>query len=460
MIMRKWCLVQVFVLAAGILFAGGRGEAKAGSGGPVDMSVARKTPTGRLVVSPQLVGYENAEIELTWQPVPAHSMSDASPARSSDLLKKAEAWVKKYPNVKIIPVGTTSNINDNMTKLRVTVVEGGAPDLSAVDSFMMPLFKEHAQPIEDIVAEYNIKLDDFFPYIRGQITDGNHIKALWYTTDIRGLFYRKDVIPTPPATVDELIAAAQEAKTKGFGTGLLYLGRRNEGTVNNLWGLFWSQGAKLTDSQGNLAFDKGGDREAMLNLLNFIKKTIDVGITPKTVIDYGADIDMYGDVAAGKTAMFIAPNQAIAQCREIMGKEAFDSKWEFAPLPVFKSGQKSTSSAGGWTNMVFAKDELHRRLAADLAINLFSSDSASESWTFAGGYLPTRQSNFENFSYIKSDPYLTKCQQLLSAASTRPAVEIYNMISMEIQVAIGNIITGSMTPEQALETAVKNIKNR
>ena len=447
--MRKWCFVLVLALAAGIVFAGGKVDAKAGSGGQVDMSVTQKMPSGRLVVSPQLVGYENAEIELTWQPVPAHSMSDPSPARSSDLLKKAEAWVKKYPNVKIIPVGTTSNINDNMTKLRVTVVEGGAPDLSAVDSFMMPLFKEHARPIEDIAAEYNIKADDFFPYIRSQITEGNHIKALWYTTDIRGLFYRKDIISKPPATVDELIAAAQDAKTKGFGTGLLYLGRRNEGTVNNLWGLYWSQGAKLTDSQGNLAFDKGSDREAMLNLLNFIKKTIDLGITPKTIIDYGADIDMYGDVAAGKTAMFIAPNQAIAQCREIMGKEAFDSKWEFAPLPVFKSGQKSTSSAGGWTNMVFA----------DLAINLFSSDAASESWTFAGGYLPTRQSNFENFSYIKTDPYLVKCQQLLSAASTRPAVEIYNMISMEIQVAIGNIIAGSMTPEQALDTAIKNIKN-
>jgi multiple sugar transport system substrate-binding protein len=128
-------------------------------------------------------------------------------------------------------------------------------------------------------------------------------------------------------------------------------------------------------------------------------------------------------------------------------------------MPVMKAGQKSTASAGGWTNMVFARDELHRRLAADLAINLYSSDAASESWTRAGGYLPTRQSNFEKFSYIRSDPFLVKCEQFLSAASTRPAVELYNVISMEVQVAIGTIITGSAAPEQALETVIKNVKN-
>jgi multiple sugar transport system substrate-binding protein len=456
--MRKFVVLFGLLCMAAAVFGKGQGDGKAVAGGTVDMSITQKVPSGKLVVTPQLIGYENAEIELTWQPVPAHSMADPSTARYRDLAKKAEAWVRKYPNVKIIPVGTTQNINDSLTKLRVTVVEGGAPDLSAVDSFMMPLFKEYAQPIEDIVSEYGIKTEDFFPYIQRQVTDDNHLKALWYTTDVRGLFYRKDLISKPPVTVDELITTGQQMAARGI-TGLLYLGRRNEGTVNNLWGLYWCQDAKLVDSKGNLAFDQGADRIAMLNLFNFIKRTIDSGITPKTIIDYGSDIDMYGEVAAGNVAMFIAPNQAIAQIREIMGAETFNSKWEFAPMPVMSAGQKSTSSAGGWTNMVFAKDELHRRLAADLAVNLYSSDEASESWTLAGGYLPTRQSNFESFAYIKSDPFLAKCKDFLGAASTRPAVELYNVISMEIQVAIGNIITGSASPEQALDGAVRNIKS-
>ncbi|GHV54171.1 ABC transporter substrate-binding protein [Spirochaetia bacterium] len=458
--MKKVLVLMLSLCLIAVIFACKKGDTKGDStGGQVDISVAQKVPTGgKFVVSPQLVGWDNAEIELTWQPVPAHSMSDPSPARSGDLMKKAEAWVKKYPNVKIIPVGTTQNINDSMTKLRVTAVEGGAPDVSAVDSFMMPLFKEYARDIDDVAAEYGINLDDYFPYIKSQVTENGHIRALWYTTDVRGLFYRKDLISNAPATVDEMLTTAQEMKAKGL-TGLLYLGRRNEGTVNNLWGLYWSQGAKLTDAQGNLAFDKGTDREAMLNLLNFIKKTIDLGVTPKTIIDYGSDIDMYGEVAAGNVAMFIAPNQAIAQCREIMGKDKFDAVWEFAPLPVFEAGQKSTSSAGGWTSMVFARDELHRRLAADLIINLYCTDAASESWTLAGGWLPTRQSNFTNFSYIKDDHYLSQMRTFLDAASTRPAVEVYNIISMEIQVAIGNVVTGTSSPEQALETAIRNIKN-
>ena len=451
-------LIACLSLIPFAVFAGGGKQDSGSKGKEVDMSVTQKVPTGRFIVTPQLIGYENAEIELTWQPSPSHSMSAPSKARVDDLTKKAEAWVKKYPNVKIVPVGTTNNINDNMTKLRVTVVEGGAPDLCAVDSFMMPLFAEYARPIQDIATARGIDVKDFFPFIQDTVLRGDDLLALWYTTDVRGLFYRKDLISKAPSTVDELIATGRDMTSKGM-TGLIYLGGRNEGTVNNLWGLYWSQGAKLIDSKGNLGFESGSGKTAMLEFLNFFKRTIDSGVTPRTVIDYKSDANMYGDIANGKIAMFIASSSAIVQLREIMGAEQFNKLWGLAPLPTMKAGQKSTSSAGGWTNVVFARDELHRRLAADLAIDLYSSDEAAESWSFAGGYLPTRKSQYEKFAFIRNDPYLSFCQKLLNDASTRPPVELYNVISLETQVAVGNVITGTNTPEQALEATIKNIKN-
>jgi multiple sugar transport system substrate-binding protein len=447
-------LFSTALLACSIAFAGGGKEAQS----TFTMEDTKKQPSGELIVTPQLIGYENAEIELTWQPCPPHSMVSTQPARVEDIYAKATAWVKDHPNVRIVPVGTSSSVNDNMTKLRVTVAEGGAPDLSAVDSFMMPLFKEYAQPIGDVANAAGIYAEDFFPYIRNTVMDGDKMLALWYTTDVRGLYYRKDLIATPPTNVDELISVAKDMTNQGL-TGLIYCGGRDEATVNNLWGLYWSQGAKLVNEDGSMAFDKGADKEAMLKFLTFFKRTIDEGVTPKTVIDYKNEPAMYGDVKAGKVAMFIGGNWAINQLRDLLGADEFNSKWGFAALPTMEKGQQSTSSAGGWTNVVFAKDDLKRTLAAELAIALYSSDVAQESWTRIGGYLPTRMSQYKSFDYLAQDPYSAICLDLLDNASTRPAVELYNVISTETQVAIGQVITGSATPEKALESLIQNVKN-
>jgi ABC-type glycerol-3-phosphate transport system substrate-binding protein len=44
-------------------------------------------------------------------------------------------------------------------------------------------------------------------------------------------------------------------------------------------------------------------------------------------------------------------------------------------------------------------------------------------------------------------------------ASTRPAVELYSVVSSETQVAVGEVISGAKTSEQALDALIKNIQN-
>ncbi|QTQ15916.1 extracellular solute-binding protein [Treponema parvum] len=455
--MKKITKIAVALLITGTtLFAAGSKETA--SSKPADMSVVYKQPKGNFVLGTQMIGYEDAEIELTWQPNPSQSLNSTMKGRVDDLTVKLEKWAKAHPNVKIIPIGTTSNINDNMTKLRVTVVEGGAPDLVSVDSFMMPLFLDYAQDISDVAQEKNFNYNDYFPYIKNQVMEGNKLKALWYTTDVRALFYRKDLIKDPPKTVDELIAVGKQMKDQGK-VGFIYVGGRGEGSVNNLWGLFWCQKAVLTDKDGKLALAREPNKTALINLYSFVQKTISEGITPKTIINYGRDSNMFGDIAAGNIAMFLSNTSAIGNLREIMGAEKFNRLWGMAPTPVMHAGETSTSSAGGWTNMVFAKDDLKRRLAADLAIELFSSDSAAESWLKLESAVPTVSSQFSTFSFIKEDPYFVKIADYLQTASTRPAVEIYSAISTEAQVALGSVITGESTPEKAVETIIKNVKN-
>lgn len=452
-------VVAMLLLVTMVVFANGTQESTAKANEEVDMSVVYKQPGGEFVLTPQMIGYKDAEIELTWQPNPSQSLVSTIPARVENLSAKLETWVKAHPNVKVIPVGTTSNINNSMTKLRLSVVEGNAPDICAVDSFMMPLFLDYGRDVSDIAEEKGIDINDYFPFVKKQVMVGDELRALWNDTDVRALFYRKDLIETPPTTVDEVIKVGKEMAKQGK-IGLIYLGGRGEGTVNNLWGMFWSQGGKLVDSDGNMVLDKEPNKTALINVFKFIKRTIDEGVTPKTIINYGRDSNLYGDAAAGNVAMFMANTGAINEMRSIMGTEKFFQLWGMAPLPVIEKGQTSSSSAGGWTNMVFSKDELHRRLAADLVIDLFNSDSAAESWLKVEGALPTQQHQFKVFKFISKDPYISRVAEYLNSAKTRPAVAIYNTISTEVQVAIGDVITGGATPEQAVESVIKNVNNK
>ena len=425
----------------------------------IDWSIVTKHPGGTMVVSAQEIGYPGAEIELTWQPNPGQSLTSTVPALIDDLTAKLTAWVEAHPNVKITVLGTTGSINDFMTKLRLDAAQGNAPDLAAVDSFVMPLYREYGRDISDVAQRLGIDYNDYFPFIKEEVLVGNELRALWFTTDARALYYRKDIIDTPPATVDELIDVAKRVSQERGMTGFIYVGGRGEGSINNLWGLYWCQGGEITNPDGTMAIDKEPNKTYMINLFNFVKRTIDEGITPVSVVNYDGDLNMVGDAAAGNVAMFLGNTAMINQMRAVMGEE-FDRLWAIAPTPVMEAGQVSTCSAGGWTNMVFSRDELHRVLAAELAIALYSSDEAAETFLPIESSMPCLLQQYEKFDFIKSDPYYVQIVDYLETANTRPAVEAYNIISVEAQVALGNVITGAATPEEAVEAIIRNVNRQ
>lgn len=421
--------------------------------------ITLKQPEGEFVCTPEFIGWEKAEIEISWQPNPSHSMDSGSESKTNYIIERASEWVKAHPNVKIRVVGTTNNINDNMAKLRLEVVEGTQSDVVAVDSFMVNMFKDYAQPLNDAMERNGIALDEFFPFIQDTMTNENgDVICIQYTTDVRSLFYRKDWIDTPPATVAELMEVGKKMVEEGH-DGMITAAGRNETVVNNHLGLYWSQGVDLVNEDGTIAFADGKGKEAMLNYLKYFEDLVKSGIMPSRVVDYTSDKNTYAEIAAGNVAMAVEASSAVAQLQEVMGKEAFDEVWAIAPLPVFNAGDQATSSAGGWTNMVFTKDELKKQLAADFVIYLYSDDDGTVGWCEAGGYFPTRERIFRECEPFKSDSYAQTFADYLEVASKRPSTDIYTVISSELQIAIGEIITGAKTAEDALEDVIEAVQN-
>ncbi|MGE5607022.1 MAG: extracellular solute-binding protein [Bacteroidota bacterium] len=409
----------------------------------------------KIVVTPQLIGNEKAKITITWQPVPAHSLGDSNKAKVDYLTAKAKEWAEKHPDVKIVPIQTTIAINDSMAKILVQAAEGRAPDVAAIDSYIFPNFAKYAQPIDDVLQTKKLNVDDWFPFAQKVMKPAGKTIGLWYTTDVRILFYRKDLVKTPPKTWAELFSIGKELKEQGY-DAFLYSAGRDENLTMNTLPYFWGLGGELVNDSGKPVFGEGKNREATINYFKFLKDTVDSGITPIRVLNYKSDPNMNADLASGKVAMFVGVSNMAAQLRSVIGVEKFNQLWDAAPIPMGKEGVR-VSAAGGWVATVFTKDNRKRKLAADFILSLYGDDSGMEGWCKAGGYLPPRKSVFEKAEFFKSDLFAQKFKDELQYARVRPAAPIYPTISLEFQIAINNVLTGKATPEKAVDDAWKNV---
>jgi multiple sugar transport system substrate-binding protein len=186
----------------------------------------------------------------------------------------------------------------------------------------------------------------------------------------------------------------------------------------------------------------------MLNLLNFLGRTIDSGASPKRVVNYRFEADMYPELLRGNVAMFLGGSWMVQQLRELGDK----SDWGIAPIPLMTPGEPVTA-AGGWTYAVFTADPKKQDVIVDLLNSLVASREAMAASTAVLGNLPTRMSVANGQSAYVQRPQVHGFLDLLRYARARPGASSYPSISTELQVAISDVITHQQTPEAALDQA-------
>jgi multiple sugar transport system substrate-binding protein len=395
---------------------------------------------------------ENA---IRWQAIPAYSLQAPDENRVEYLRNAISDW-EESSGYAIDPIVTSSDVTEAMALLLEQASQNRAPDIAMVDSYIFPRFYDFVQPIGEHVDD--VPLSDYFPFAREvMIEPDGEVKGLQFTTDVRVMYYRRDLISTPPTSWAELLRAGQDLLSEGL-TPYLFPAGRDEATVTtSLFPYFWAQGGELTDADGTPVFGEGENREAMLNSLGFIQECVESGITPQRVTDYAKETDLNGDVASGRTAMFLGGNWQVNLLKEIIGAEQFVSQWGVAPVPSIEGGDHHATTAGGWVWGVLAADEEKQRAGVDFLNTAFVSDQGMAGWCSVGGYLPPRQSVFEVPDYRGNEYTDTFREHLNKYARNRPAAEIYQDISTALQVAVGQVVSRDASPEQALETAVRSV---
>ncbi|MBO8165782.1 MAG: extracellular solute-binding protein [Kosmotoga sp.] len=402
------------------------------------------------------IGSHDAPISITWLALPHYSLQNPYENRQEYLEEAFERWVRKNPDVQVNLQILSGSIGQAMAKLLTQAKSHVAPDVAQIDSFYLPRFYDVLQPLDEFFTEDEV--DDFLPYVEEGIKDSSgHVKALWFTTDVRVLYYRKDLIKNPPKTWDEVLTLGKNLKKEHPDMDIfLYPAGKGEATMICLMPLFWAQGGQLVDSKGRPVFNKGKNHEYMLNLLNFLQETVETGITPKRVTSYQGESDINQDVAAENVAMFIGGNWQISQIKDLLGEEGLKN-WDIALLPQ-KKGNLASTGVGGWTWGIFTSDPVKKAAIVRMLNDVYVGSAGMYGWCSTAGYMPTRRSVYEDYAFYATNPWMQKFLAVMEKGGRpRPGFEIYPTISNELQIAISSVISGIASPEKALETAWNNV---
>jgi multiple sugar transport system substrate-binding protein len=373
------------------------------------------------------------------------SPNNADPAIADGYQKLFVEFIKKYPDWKLQMQFMSADIGTEQAKMLEQAKAGNAPDCAAVDSFVLSQFM-----INHVLADFSPyfskdEVADLFPFIRNGITDKDGtIRAWWWDTDLRVLYRNKSIVPDAPQTWDDLKKAALASKDQGM-EGVIFNAGRYEGSTFDWLANYWALGGKLVDDSGKPVFGEGDNKEKFLKALNYYKDLVNTGAAPKRVTTIGNYDDLNAAAAAGTTALFIGGNWQYAQLKATLDEDEFN-KWTFSPIPGPTADKRSTGT-GGWTIASFSKDKEKVEMCANLAREVYMGPANA-----LQQQLPTRKSLFDKYPVFATNANKTFAAALANGQA-RPGAPIYPEISNQIQIMMGDVLSGTKSPEEALNAA-------
>lgn len=400
-------------------------------------------------------GGEPPPKSFRWQVIPSYSMQ-ASTQVVADYVRQVVERFRRSSDWNILPEVSSSDITASMAKLLLQASQGRAPEVAAVDSYIFPRFADYAQDLTLPLNRAGLPLQDWYPQFRDVMTAGaGPPKAMQFTTDVRALYYRKDLVGEPPSSWDEVFAVGRRLAAQG--RSFQFCGGRSEAGVNTaLWPQYWSQGGRILDPDGSPAFASGRNRQLMIDSLAYLRRLITEGITPQRIATMESEDDVNPEVLAGRVGMFLGGSWQAADLQKLLKHTDFSRQWGVAPIPS-RSGDNHTCVAGGWTWACFAEDPDVLRQGTKFVIDSFVDDEAMATWCTLGGYLPPRKSVYQHPAYL-GDAFTPQFREHLARyARVRPLQREYQQVSNAMQIALSSVTSLSKEPEDAVDSALAQI---
>jgi len=265
-----------------------------------------------------------------------------------------------------------------------------------------------------------------------------------FVADMGLLYWRKDLIKSPPRTPKELEYISRKLiRDNAVKYGYVWQGRQYEGLSCVFLEILHGYGGSWIDSNGDVKLNTVNSVKAVTWLLNLIEE----GISPKAVTNF-------------------AENESLQVFKS--GDAAFMRNWPYAWSELQKDDSKvrnkvgvttmvslkdkqSTATLGSWGFSIL-KDSRNKENTFKV-IEYLTSNMAQRELFIKYGYTPITKTLYENKSLVKQYPILNSLSEGLKISKPRPKTPFYAQISDVLQRQLSSILTKELEPFEAMNQA-------
>jgi N,N'-diacetylchitobiose transport system substrate-binding protein len=375
-------------------------------------------------------------------------MDPGSPAVQKVVKQYGTDFQAKHP-------GTTVNIEfvpwaQAHDKFVTAIAGGKVPDVAEMGTTWTPEFADQG----GLVEQPKLKAGDYVSSLVDAATlYGKVYGKPWYA-GARALIFRKDIlekagIDKPPATWDEMMAAAKQIKAKVPNVyPVSYTGLSEHMYLPTIW----QAGGQIATQDGDTwksALNSPEAAKALEYYASFYKD----GLDPKAAVGW-EEPDAQTAFINGDVAMLIAGGWTYNSI--IDTKPALKDKIGTALEPAGPSG-KDTAFAGG-SHLVQFQESKNKDLGAAF-VDFMLEPTELNKFTSAVGFLPGTTEGIKASGYLDDPVRKPFAEQLLDHSAVYPpspkwgGLEGANIFDGQVQ----KVMKGQATPQQAVAELAKKM---
>lgn len=359
---------------------------------------------------------------------------------SNLLAPQAERWNAAHPTEKVT-VKEQSDQADQQHDDLVQHFQAKDPsyDVVSVDVVWTAEFaaKGWLTPLKDKMA---LPTTGFLEPTIKAATYNKTLFAAPTSSDGAMLYYRTDLVKTPPKTIDEMWGMCSIAKKNGMDCFAGQFAKYEGGTCN---ATEWmnAYGAKVVDDAGKPTVDSPEAAKGLKELADHYKN----GDIPKQAITYQEE-QSRAAFQDGKL-LFLRNWPYVYNLASTDASSKVKGKFAVAPLPGLNG--PGTSTLGGHMAAISAYSK-NKATALDF-LKFLTSPEEQKTNMEKGSLAPVIESIYTDEALVKKYPYLPVLKESIANAVSRPVTPFYPQVTQAIQDNFYAAIQGQKTPEAAVK---------
>ncbi len=377
---------------------------------------------------------------------PVLTVSGSAVGTEAELLKRQLArYQRLHPELEV-RLRPTPDAADTRHQLYVQWLNAHArePDVLQLDVVWTPEFAAAGWILP--LDRFRPATADFFPQAVAADRWAGRVYALPWFVDVGMLYWRTDLMATPPRTFAELDADAAAAQRRGGPLGFVWQGARYEGLVTVFLEYLGGYGGRILDRAGRVVVDSPEAIRALTEMRDEIWRE---GVVPPEALTWHEEESRLA-FQEGRAALMRNWPYAYALLDDT-AKSKVAGRFAVAPMPAAPGG-RATAALGG---AQLAVNRWSRHPAAAYALIAYLTAPAQMLERAAAvGELPTRPALFEDSALaavLPLPPHAARA--IIEHAVPRPVTPVYTQLSELLQVRLHRALTRQAEPAAALHDA-------